>query len=116
MKDFEFYQNLELKFPEFAICIEDSKDGVAKFFIPILTPTLDKNIPYDKKELNVNTRNIVNDVSSMNIEACTYSNYLSLKLPHQDKSCKKGDKFVVIFIGGDPNKPYLLGRYYDAID
>ncbi len=116
MKDFEFYQDLQLKYPEFAICLEDSSNGVAKFYIPVLTPILDSDSPYDKTDINVSTRNIINDVSTMNIQACTRSNYLSLKLPQNDNECKKGDKFVIVFIGGDPNKPYILGRYYDAID
>lgn len=116
LKDFEFYQNLELKFPEFAICLEDSKDGIAKFFIPVLTPLLDSDEPYDVTDLTIDTKNIINDTSSMNIGKCTESNYLSLKLPHSDNECKKGDIFVITFISGDPNKPYILGRYYDAID
>lgn len=116
MKDFEFYQDLQLKYPEFAICLEDSVDGIAKFYIPVLTPILDSHEAYDNTDIDVNTNNIVNDVSTMNIQPCTKSNYLSLKLPDTDNTCKKGDKFVIVFIGGDPNKPYILGRYYDAID
>ena len=116
LKEFEFYQNLELKFPEFAICLEDSVDGIAKFYIPVLTPLLESEEPYDITDTTINTKNIINDTSTMNIDKCTESNYLSLKLPISDNECKKGDVFVILFISGDPNKPYILGRYYDAIN
>lgn len=115
MKDFEFYQNLDLRYPELAICLEDSKDGVAKFFIPVLTPILDKDKPYDEKDININKLNILNNSTAMEIDACISSNYLELHLPHGAETCIKGDIFVIVFVGGDPNKPFILGRYYDAI-
>lgn len=116
MKDFEFYQNLDLMYPELAICIENSLNGIAKFFIPILTPILDGSYAYDNIDINVNKSNILNDSSSMDITACTSSNYLELKLPDNDNSCKEGDIFVVSFIGGNPNMPFIMGRYYNAIN
>lgn len=116
MKDFEFYQDLDLRYPELAICIEDSVNSIAKFYIPILTPVLNGDKPYDILDMNINKNNILNNSSSMEINACTSSNYLELHLPINDNSCKKGDIFVIIFIGGDPNKPFILGRYYDAIN
>ena len=129
MKDFEFYQDLDLRYPELAICLEDSVDGVAKFYIPILTPILESDKPYDITDININKSNILSDTSAMEINACTSSNYLELRLPKSkvyipdtnsfievEGECSKDDVFVIIFIGGDPNKPYLLGRYYNAIN
>lgn len=137
MKDFEFYQDLDLRYPELAICIEDSVDGIAKFYIPVLTPILDSSEPYDITDINVNKSNILSDTSSMEINACTSSNYLELRLPgkefmmsslnstkddiHNTRTtitdpCFKGDMFVVVFIGGDPNKPVIIGRYHNAIN
>lgn len=136
MKDFEFYQNLDLRYPELAICLEDSVNGIAKFYIPVLTPLLELDEPYDNTDINVNKSNILNDSSSMEINACTTSNYLELCLPSKEaiKSslnsdntitnrttsvqdfCSKGDIFVVVFIGGDPNKPVIIGRYNNAIN
>lgn len=129
MKDFEFYQDLDLRYPELAICLEDSVNGVAKFYIPVLTPVLDSSTPYDETDNNVSKSNILSDTSSMEINACTSSNYIELRLPNieihsidndgvtsKQGSCVKGDTFVVIFIAGDPNKPYILGRYTDAIN
>lgn len=116
MKAFDYYQNLDLIFPELAICIEDSLDGIAKFYIPVLTPVLDGTTPYNITDININKSNILNDSSSMDINACTSSNYLELHLPANDNSCKKGDIFVISFIGGNPNMPFIMGRYYDAIN
>jgi len=115
LKDFEFYQDLDLRYPELAICLENSVDGIAKFYIPVLTPMLTKDEPYDKKDININKSNILNDSSSMDISACTSSNYLELRLPNNDSNCNKGDIYAIQFIGGDPNKPFILGRYYNAI-
>lgn len=116
MKHFDFYQELDLRYPELAICLEDAVDKVAKFYIPILTPILDKDEPYEITDINVNTNNILNDSSSMEIGACTSSNYLELVVPDNLGECKKGDTFVVIFVGGDADKPVILGRYYNAIN
>ena len=129
MKDFEFYQDLDLKYPELAICLEDSKEGIAKFFIPILTPLLESNKAYENKDIRLSKSNILSDTTSMEINACTTSNYLELHLPSMQVidpktsklktiigSCKKGDKYAIVFIGGDPNKPFILGRYEDAIN
>lgn len=130
MNNFEFYQNHNYVYPEFAICLSDSVDGVASFHIPILTPSLQTETgAYDVEDNNVRTHNILSDTSSMEIGACTSSNYLELKLPkiraynfktekfeEVEDQCFKGDIFVVVFVGGDPEKPVLLGRYYDALN
>ena len=120
MKDFEFYQDLDLRYPEIAICIDAIDRYTGKFIIPILTPILDKDKVYDITDINVNKSNILSDSSSMDITPCTSSNYLTLTVPNpNDYSYYQdmiGEKFVVIFVGGDPNKPVLLGRYYNAIN
>lgn len=130
MNNFEYYQNLNYNYPELAICLEDSVNGIASFYIPSLTPSLQTETgAYDLEDNAVKTHNILSDTSSMEIGACTASNYLELKLPkfriynrelntfeEVDDVCYKGDQFVVIFVGGDPEKPVLLGRYYDALN
>ena len=110
MKDFEFYQNLDLRYPELAICLEDSVNGVAKFYIPVLTPILESNNPYDTTDINIRKSNILSDSSSMEIGLCTISNYLELHLPSMQYidpktnkvitmmgSCVKGDTFAIVF-------------------
>ena len=127
MKEFEFYQNLDLKYPELAICLEDSVDGKAKFYIPILTPLLESTEAYETTDINISKSNILSDTTSMEITACTTANYVELHLPSlqlidpetsklktMTGSCVKGDIFVIVFIGGSMNKPYIIGRYEDA--
>lgn len=110
MNTFEYYQTQSFQFPEIAIALEDSKDNVCKFFIPTLTPTLRRDIIYDDEDLSVSTNNIING-NTTNIRPCITSNYIELPLPFGIDSCNKDDEFIVTFIGGDINKPYLLGRY-----
>lgn len=116
MKDFEFYQNLDFRYPELAICIGKTLSrNIAKFYIPVLTPMLNGNKPYDITDNHAYKSNILSNTNSMEILPCTTSNYLELIVPN-DIYIEVGDIYVVIFVGGDPNKPVILGRYYNAIN
>lgn len=111
--DRSFYsnENTDFKYPEIGICLEDSINGTIKMFIPIATPTLSRDAAYDTKDLNIPTRNIISDKSSMDFKRCTISNYISMKVPSFIGDLKKGDKVILVFIGGDINKPTIIGRY-----
>lgn len=108
-----FYEtgNLDLRYPEIGICMEDTVGPNVKMFIPIATPTLPSDDIYDNKDLAISTQNIISDTTSMFISPCTVSNYITIKLPSSIDSLSKGDKVILIFIGGDINKPVILGRY-----
>ena len=107
-----FYEDMDFKYPEYAIALEDVKPGTkGKFYIPVLTPLLDSSYPYIKQDQGLNTRNIKNDISGFEIGRCYTSNFIELKLPNGELIANKGDKFVLMFIGGDINRPYLSGRY-----
>ena len=105
-----FYEDLDLRYPEIAICLEDTDTNIGKFFIPILTPTLNKSKPYLEKNNDFYVKNLINN-NNLNISPVYFSNYIELKLPKGINSAKKDDKFIVIFIGGDINKPVLIGGY-----
>lgn len=105
-----FYDELDLKYPEIAICIENTETNIGKFMIPILTPMLNINEPYIKRHDEFDTHNIINS-EDIKISPVNLSNYIELKLPKGYDSAKKDDKFIVIFIGGDINKPVLIGGY-----
>lgn len=99
---------------EMVVCledVEDAKNNKGKFFIPAFTPFLDNSAPYDKKDPPTSTANIISGTHGLDIERCTMSNYIELKIPEYIDSVKRGDKFVISFIGGDINKPYIIGRY-----
>ena len=105
-----FYDNLDLRYPEIAICIEDTDSNIGKFVIPILTPSINTFEPYIERNNEFDTSNIINQ-EDIKVQPVNVSNYIELKLPKGYDSAKKDDKFIVIFIGGDINKPVLIGGY-----
>lgn len=113
MTNSDYYQSHTYNTLEIAISMEDMEDNKnkGKFFIPILTPFLDGETPYDKKDLPYDEYNFTSDTPRSSMPPCTTSNYIELYLPEIITECKKGDKFVIAFIGGDINKPYIIGRY-----
>ena len=107
----DFYNQLDFKYPEIAVCMEDTDGPTAKIFIPIATPTLSDSLIYDTKGLPLNLSNIKSTgINKGNISRVTESNYIEMKLP-DDQPAKKGDKFIIVFIGGNVNNGVLLGRY-----
>lgn len=114
MTDINFYQKHSYTIPEIAICLEDndlSSNRIGKFFIPALTPFLEHTAPYDKKDPIWSTENIVSGTKGLDIKPCTMSNYLEIRVPEYITKISKDEKFVISFIGGDLNKPYVIGRY-----
>lgn len=112
--DRAFYknENTDFKYPEIGICMEDTKgDGKVKIFIPVATPILPNINIYDNKDLSIPLTNIVSDTSAMDIFPCIVSNYITMNLPKEIESLKKDEQVVIIFIGGDINKPVIIGRY-----
>lgn len=109
--DRSFYQNFDFKYPEIGVCLENTTGPTVKIAIPIATPTLPMSMPYDNRDLYVLTNNIVSDQTAMYIAPCTVSNYITMRLPSDIKSLSAGDKVILIFIGGDINKPTILRRY-----
>ena len=106
----DFYRNLDFKYPEIAECIEDTDGPTAKIFIPIATPTLSKNVAYDTIGLPLSLANIQSSgINKGNLSRITESNYIEMKLP-DDQPAKKGDRFIIVFIGGDVNNGVLIGR------
>lgn len=99
--------------PEIAVCMEDiENNSIGKFYIPVLTPFLTFDTPYDKPDIYGMRKNIINKKQvEKSISPCITSNYIELSLPPGISDAKKGDKFVVVFMHGDLNKPHLLGRY-----
>src|SRR5699024_6440060 len=106
----DFYNEIDYIYTEIGICMEDTEGPEVKIAIPIATPTLPTDIAYDNKDLSVDTQNIVSDTTPMYIAPCITSNYITIKLPSEIESLKKGDKVILIFIGGDVNSPVILRR------
>lgn len=118
MTNSTFFEEHRLPYVEIAICVEDVEiDPIngpfkGKFTVPVLTPFLGTGMNKYKDYNNYNKKNIENDnKGQLHISACTVTNYIELYLPNDERKAKAGDKFLLVFIGGDINNPYLIGRY-----
>lgn len=111
--DADFYKGakIDFKYPEVGICLEDTTGRTAKIAIPIATPTLPMDGPYDNKDLKPSLSNILSDTKTIDISPCTVSNYIIMDLPDDIESLSKGDRVILIFIGGDINCPVILRRW-----
>lgn len=125
----DFYDKLDLRYPEIAIAIEDiyrPSPGRIKFIIPILTPIMDNskiiektayqtkyNLRNENKNLEVNDIRITNYIEiPVPAEICqTYNNIIEPDIC--ELIIPKGSKWIVVFIGGDITKPRVISRYLD---
>ena len=81
-----FYDELDLKYPEIAIAMQDidrTNPGKVKFSIPILTPTMDNNKTKENIERQ-NTSNLINaDKKGLEIQNIQISNYIEIPVPSE---------------------------------
>lgn len=117
-----FYDQTDLRYPEIAVCLEDTSGPTGKFAIPILTPFMDNDSPSTTTIYNDSGKTLLSGTrQELEIGNCTMSNYLVLELPdivkheknyHNPKLIvRKGEKFIAVFVGGDINKCKLISRY-----
>jgi hypothetical protein len=94
MANTDFYENLDLTYPEIGICaekIDRCRPGKKKFFIPILTPYIDTSTPKTSTVVQRNS-NIMNyDKSSVEVSNLTELNYIEIEIP----------KELCAYVGGD---------------
>ena len=102
----------DFKYPEIGICMESSDEDFIKISIPIATPTLPLDEAYDNYDLPVKKTNLVSPTSTLNIKSCCCSNYITVRKPDTMDKVNKGDKVILLFIGGNINNPVIIGRYY----
>ena len=106
----DFYNQPDFKYPEIAICMEDTEGPTAKIFVPVMVPSLSDSLPYITTNLPLDICNVKsNNISKSNLTRVSESNYIELPLP-DDNPASKGDKFIIVFVGGDPNNGVLIGR------
>lgn len=87
-----FYDELDLKYPEIAIAmqaIDRTNPGVVQFSIPILTPTMNNSSPSENTVHQTNS-NIQNGETQPEIDNIEVSNYVSIRVP----------KELCAFVGG----------------
>lgn len=111
MTNTNYYRDHNYNMLEIAICLEVTDDNKGKFYVPALTPFLDGTKAYDEIDPPVSTANIISGANRLDIEPCITSNYILMPIPSHINDISVNDKFVISFIGGDINKPYIIGRY-----
>lgn len=99
-----FYENLDLKYNEIAIAMEDIdriNPGKIKFVIPILTPNMDNSKLIDDK-IRQNTSNLKNRDTKPEVEDLELTNYVKIEVP----------KELCAFVGGvfevEENQPLFV--------
>ena len=118
MNNNDFFKNLDFRYPEIVECLK--KNG-KEFYVPIVMGLVDDAglDPKEKKIPNTSSK-IKNKVNNLEISKITKYNYINLEVPsylwYPDYETtgikyKKGDKFIVIFVGGDIDKIRIVGRY-----
>lgn len=120
-----FYDTLDLKYPEIGIAMQDidrTNPGKVKIIIPILTPNIDSTKLVEKISYQ-NTSNLKNaDKRTVNIQNIKITNYVEIPFPKEicttydgDKEniIKAGSKWLIVFVGGDITKPRPISRFID---
>lgn len=114
----DYYENLDLKYIEIAVAAKKffTTDSTAKFYIPALMPlfgSTDKQYPTSLPS----STNILNQEKPTISRNAYTSGYITIPLHierlgswHENK-VPAGAEFMVVFVGGDLNKPRILGRY-----
>ena len=81
-----FYDNLDLKYPEIAISIDPidrTNPGKIRFIIPVLTPNMNNN-KYTSNTVRQNTQNLMNaDTKNLDIKNIELSNYITIPVPKE---------------------------------
>ena len=81
----DFYDKLDLKYPEIGICIDKIdriKPGKRRFIIPILTPNLDiENLAESK--IHQTADNIMNKEKNIEVEDIDVCNYVEIQIPKE---------------------------------
>lgn len=113
-----YYENLDLKYPEIAVAAHMfyTTDSSARFYIPVLMPLIGADASGSTTRLP-SSGNILNkDKPSISSSAySTGSISIPLRIERLGSWYKnrvpRGTQFIVAFIGGDIGNPQILGRY-----
>ena len=113
----DFYKDLDLKYPEIAITLEKFNkysDATVLCSIPVLMPFMQNSAD------RIDTGNIENKINNLGIRPCIIHKGMYIKINREySQYCPAdefgrvpaGQKFIVVFVGGDIDKPRVIGRY-----
>lgn len=114
----DFFQDQDMKYIEYGVVLEDFKfTSPGKIYIPVLFPELASNAPMKATSARGSVANIINKDGAKGISTSTISNYIELKVPryianhlrNKEGIIKKGTRLYIAFIGGEINKPRVIG-------
>lgn len=118
MNNKDFYETLDLRYPEIVECL---KRNGTEFYVPVLMALVEgAGAKPNKSKVNNNTSLLWNKQNNVGISNITKSNYINLTVPEHlwysnytktGIKYERGDKFIVMFVGGDLNKIRIIGRY-----
>lgn len=107
MSNPNFYNDLDLRYPEIAICIDKidrTNPGVCNFYIPILTPNLDTTSLKKKEEIIRLDNSIIANQDSLSISNIKIQNYIPIEVP----------KELCAFVGGPFNVTNIGDIEFDS--
>ena len=81
-----FYDNLDLRYPEIAIALEDidrCNPGKIKFSVPILTPTMPQSSEHKEKIIQNKSALINKDKSAVEVSNIEFTNYIEIEVPKE---------------------------------
>ena len=106
-----YIENSDFKYSEIAVALEDySFDTFAKFTIPTIFTFLNKDTII--LETHKNTKSNIVNKNQINVNSYTSCNYIelfvSIDKAYNRTTGKKGDKYAVIFVGGNINNCTII--------
>ena len=107
MANADFYNELDLRYPEIAICIDRidrTNPGVRNFYIPILTPNLDTSSLKKKEETVRLDSSVIANQDSVSISNIKIQNYIPISVP----------KELCAFVGGEFNVVNVDSMTFDS--
>ena len=109
----KIYNTTTINSTEIAIALTDFTYGSnVKVIIPALLPLVDKTEPTDTVSYVSNSNIINKNKDELRTSKCIKSNYIPKELcPDSSLIGLAGQKFIVNFVGGDINKPFIYRRY-----
>lgn len=113
-----FYNDKEMKYTEIGIVLEKAYyTSKFKVAIPVLLPEVSTSTAFTESKTKPAVSNIMNKTARDKISTYTISNYIDLYIPTYMTSgitdkygyIEKGTKLLITFIGGEVNKPAVIG-------
>lgn len=121
----DYVEGVDLAYPQIAVLAEKCSKyspGYRAFYIPALMGYKGQSLSNDNR-VPLNTSNLQNDNKNVGLNGYTLGSTIRLYIPQNvcayapaDKHgiMHPGVKFLIVFVGGDINKPYIIGGAWNG--